>query len=92
MEIKGELLIGARAVKAQGTAVQAINPATNEALQPVFHGGSQQHVEQAASLAWQAFDPYRATGLEHRPAFLDLIASEILALGDELIVRASAAA
>lgn len=90
MEIKGELLIGARAVKAQGTAVQAINPATNEALQPVFHGGSQQHVEQAANLAWQAFDPYRATGLEQRAAFLELIASEILALGDELIVRAMA--
>ncbi|PPC78311.1 aldehyde dehydrogenase (NADP(+)) [Pokkaliibacter plantistimulans] len=90
MEIKGELLIGARAVKAQGTAVQAINPATNEALQPVFHGGSQQHVEQAATLAWQAFDPYRATGLEQRAAFLELIASEILALGDELIVRAMA--
>ncbi|MDH2433453.1 aldehyde dehydrogenase (NADP(+)) [Pokkaliibacter sp. MBI-7] len=90
MEIKGELLIGAAAVKAQGTVVQAINPATNELLLPLFHGGNPQHVEQAATLAWQAFDQYRASGLEQRAAFLELIGEEILALGDALIVRAMA--
>lgn len=45
-------------------------------------------VERACMRAEAAFDPYRAAGLEQRAAFLETIAEEILALGDELLERA----
>jgi alpha-ketoglutaric semialdehyde dehydrogenase len=53
-------------------------------------GGDQQHVDQAATLAWQAFDAYRAVSVEQRAAFLECIADEIMALDDVLVERAMA--
>jgi NADP-dependent aldehyde dehydrogenase len=47
-------------------------------------------VDRACARAEAAFDPYRAAGLEQRAAFLDTIAEEILALGDDLLDRAGA--
>lgn len=45
-------------------------------------------IEAACAAAEEAFDIYRATGTEERAAFLEKIAEEIGALGDELIVTA----
>ncbi|ANG64353.1 2,5-dioxovalerate dehydrogenase [Marinobacterium aestuarii] len=90
MQIKGEMLIGARAVRGQGRVIRGINPATGEALEPAFAGGAQADVDQACALAAEAFDSFRETGLEARAAFLETIAENILALGDDLIVRAMA--
>ena len=47
-------------------------------------------VDRVCALAEAAFDPYRAASLDQRAAFLDTIAEEILALGDELLERAGA--
>nr|WP_067293925.1 aldehyde dehydrogenase (NADP(+)) [Marinobacterium profundum] len=90
MQITGEMLIGARAVRGQGRVIQGINPATGETLEPAFAGGAQAEVNQACALAAEAFDSFRETGLEARAAFLETIAENILALGDDLIVRAMA--
>ncbi|WP_191601845.1 aldehyde dehydrogenase (NADP(+)) [Marinomonas algicola] len=90
MQILGQMLIGQRSVKGHKKAIRALNPATNECLEPSFLGGDQQHVDQAAVLAWEAFDVYRAISVEQRAAFLDGIADEILALGDILVERAMA--
>ncbi|TBW55702.1 aldehyde dehydrogenase (NADP(+)) [Marinobacter halodurans] len=90
MTILGEMLIGARAVKGTNGPIQAINPATNEALEPVFAGGTEADVGSAAELAWKAFAGYRETAPEVRARFLEACADAIQALGDELIERAVA--
>ena len=90
MDIKGEMLIGARAVVGSSKAIQAVNPATNELLEPVYMGGTQADVEQAVELAWRAFDTFRETSLEARATFLETCADEIANIGDQLIERAMA--
>ena len=88
MTITGEMLIGGSAVKGSEAIIRCMNPATNESLEPPFHGGNEQDVERACALAQDAFDSYRNTSPQQRAAFLDAVAEEIEALGDALIVRA----
>lgn len=88
MQITGDMLIGAQAVRGNDAVLQAINPATGEVLGPDFHGGGPAEVDRACTLAEQAFDPFRALAPERRAAFLERIADGIEALGDTLIARA----
>ncbi|TYL48936.1 aldehyde dehydrogenase (NADP(+)) [Marinomonas sp. IMCC 4694] len=88
--LTGTSLIAGNEITGTKKAIQAINPATNETLEPSYLGGDQTHVNQAAELAWQAFDEYRAVSMEKRATFLECIADEILALGDALVERAMA--
>ncbi|WP_095151494.1 aldehyde dehydrogenase (NADP(+)) [Pseudomonas sp. Irchel s3b5] len=88
MTLTGNLLIGQQAVTGHREAIRAINPATGLPLEPAYLGGGREHVEQACALASAAFDGYRTTSLDARAEFLETIASEIEALGDELIDRA----
>ncbi|MFJ4373112.1 aldehyde dehydrogenase (NADP(+)) [Pseudomonas japonica] len=90
MTLTGTMLIGQQAVAGSREAIRAIDPATNQTLEPAWLGGTLAHVEQACALAWAAFDRYRETSLEARAAFLEAIATQIEALGDELIDRAVA--
>lgn len=88
MIFQGTQLIGSQAVLAKGPAIYGINPATGEHLEPGYPAGSQTEVDQACELAWEAFDSYRETSLEDRARFLETVAEEIEAIGDDLIVRA----
>lgn len=88
MTLEGKLLIGQQAVQGNQAIIQAINPATNERLEPAYAGGAIEDVRRATALAWAAFDTYRETSPEDRARFLETIASEIESLGDELINRA----
>ncbi|CDG53171.1 MULTISPECIES: aldehyde dehydrogenase (NADP(+)) [Halomonadaceae] len=90
MPITGKLLIGQSAVSGSSKPINAINPATNEPLEPTFAGGTKDEVEHACELAEAAFGIYRETSLEDRAVFLETIASEIESIGDELIERAMA--
>jgi NADP-dependent aldehyde dehydrogenase len=90
MTLTGHMLIGQHTIAGNRSAIRGINPATDEALQPAYAGGSAEHVDQACALAWAAFDVYRETTLNIRAEFLESIAGEIEALGDELIDRAHA--
>jgi NADP-dependent aldehyde dehydrogenase len=90
MTLTGNMLIGQQAISGNREALRGIDPATDLSLEPAYHGGSGEHVELACALAWSALDSYRATPLEARAEFLETIASEIEALGDELIDRAVA--
>ena len=40
MQLTGDLLIGARAVRGTEGRLRAVNPATGEELEPEFFGGS----------------------------------------------------
>ena len=90
MTLTGQLLIGQQTLTGDRDVIQGINPATNLRLEPAYAGGSAEHVEQACALAWTALDRYRETSLEARAEFIETIAGEIEALGDELIDRALA--
>jgi NADP-dependent aldehyde dehydrogenase len=87
MNIAGNLLIGHLTVRGNQGTSYAIDAATGEQMEPAYGGASQQHLDAACALAWQAFDSYRETTLESRAQFLERIASNILDLGDELIER-----
>ncbi|KAE9646683.1 aldehyde dehydrogenase (NADP(+)) [Pseudomonas sp. PB103] len=90
MTLTGHMLIGQHTVAGNREAIRGINPATDTALEPAYAGGSAEHVEHACALAWAAFDAYRETPLNVRAEFLESIAVEIEAIGDELIDRAMA--
>ncbi len=90
MTLEGKSLIGQQAVAGSSSAIHAVNPATGEQLDPAYAGGSAAEVDKAAQLAWDAFDAYRETSLEDRAVFLETVASEIEAIGDDLIQRAVA--
>ncbi|MGR3963888.1 aldehyde dehydrogenase (NADP(+)) [Pseudomonas sp. 910_23] len=90
MTLTGKMLIGQQSLCGHRDAIRAINPATDTPLEPAYAGGDSEQVEQACALAWAAFDTYRETTLADRAGFLETIADNIEALGDELIERASA--
>ena len=88
MNITGESLINGVAERGRGASFQAWNPAAGTYLEADFHTVDSEQVDRACNLARDAFDTFRATSSEERAAFLDAIAEQILAIGDELIVRA----
>jgi 2,5-dioxopentanoate dehydrogenase len=63
----------------------AVNPATGEPLSAVYTNATDEEVDRAVRQAEEAFDMYRQKSGSERAAFLERIAEEILALGDELI-------
>ncbi|AOK06481.1 2,5-dioxovalerate dehydrogenase [Burkholderia latens] len=87
MTIAGNLLIGQRARRGTNGDIYAIDAASGERMEPAFGGASVADLDEACALAWAAFDTYRETKPEARAAFLDTIASNIVALGDELVER-----
>ncbi|MHB0777666.1 aldehyde dehydrogenase (NADP(+)) [Halomonas sp. WWR20] len=90
MTLTGNMFIGQQEVTGQDTSFRATNPATGEPLEPAYAGGGHTEVDKACQLAWEAFDVYRERSLEDRAVFLETIAAEIEAIGDELIERAVA--
>ncbi|HLX02506.1 MAG TPA: aldehyde dehydrogenase family protein, partial [Trinickia sp.] len=88
MQIAGEMLLGASAVRGAQGMLRAFDPARNQELEPAFGAGGAADVARACELAAQAFDAFRAAPLEARARLLESIADEILALGDALIERA----
>ncbi|MGQ7249997.1 aldehyde dehydrogenase family protein, partial [Halomonas sp. V046] len=88
MTLEGKQLIGSQAVLAQGPAIHGIDPSTGDRLEPGYPAGGKAEVERACELAWAAFDGYRETSLEERARFLETVADNIEAIGDDLITRA----
>jgi NADP-dependent aldehyde dehydrogenase len=89
MLITGNMIIGSRSVRGQAGTLHAFDPALGRKLEPAFSAGDSEDLELACQLAEQAFDSYRNMPLEQRAGFLEAIAENILALGNELITRAN---
>ena len=89
MSISGELFIGTERVSSPRT-FHATDPATGMKLEPGFSVAGPEAVNRACDLAWAAFDRFRALESDSRARFLEAIADQILALGDELLERAHA--
>lgn len=90
MDLHGKNIINGLAEASSGKSFAAINPATGAGLAPNFQEASLMDVDRAARAAHDAYAIYRRTTPDARAAFLEKIASEIEALGDELIQRANA--
>ncbi|MBQ5941119.1 aldehyde dehydrogenase (NADP(+)) [Massilia sp. AB1] len=88
MTIHGEMIIGRRSERGVAGEVRSADPARGAALEPAFGTASPAQLASACELAEQAFDAYRAIGLEQRARFLESIAEEILDIGPLLIERA----
>jgi NADP-dependent aldehyde dehydrogenase len=90
MELIGKSLIGKTLSPKGSTTFSGVNPATSEALPPAFYEATDNEVNAALELADKAFERLRVLPAEKVALFLEAIAEEIVALGDELIKRAQA--
>jgi NADP-dependent aldehyde dehydrogenase len=81
------MLIGAGDVRGRAGAVRGVDPATGEALEPVYGLGDGSDVDRAVGLARQAFPVLRATSPAARSAFLATVADNVEGLGDALVAR-----
>ncbi|WP_449105698.1 aldehyde dehydrogenase (NADP(+)) [Pseudomonas mohnii] len=89
MKLTGNLLIGAHEIPATEGTMKALNPATNQLIEPDFALGGVEQVDRAATLADEAFDAYSHTSLAERSAFLERIADNLDAASKELAARAA---
>ena len=88
MELLGQNLIAKTFSKEGNTYFEAINPANGKALPTLFYEATDGEVDKAVREAEKAFDVYRKQSGLQKANFLELIADEIMALGDTLIKRA----
>lgn len=82
--ISGSILIGA------ADLVSDDRFSVPDLPEPQFSAAGAAHVDRACALADAAFPVFSKTDPETRAAFLEAVADEIMAIGDELIVRAMA--
>jgi 2,5-dioxopentanoate dehydrogenase len=64
-----------------------MNPATDQQLEPAFYEATEEEINNAIEKAVEAFQTYRLVNGKDKAAFLEMIAEEIIALGDDLIKR-----
>jgi 2,5-dioxopentanoate dehydrogenase len=89
MPVSGELFIGRARVRTAET-FRAAEAATGRALEPAMSAAGAAETERACQLAWAAFHSYRQLDFDARARFLERIADQIEALGDELLERGHA--
>lgn len=85
VQIDGKQLIGFDARGEGRDTFRAMNPATGEALSPVFFKATEGDVNLACEKAAEAFQHYRKRSGIDRAVFLETIAEEIKALDSQLI-------
>lgn len=86
-QLSGKNIIG-QSLSAEGSIIfRAENPANGKILEPGFHEAAEKEIWLAIEKAATAFGIFRKKSGIERAAFLDAIAEEIAALGDELIAR-----
>ncbi|WP_029918374.1 aldehyde dehydrogenase (NADP(+)) [Pelobacter seleniigenes] len=90
MSITGKLLINGEWVTGQSGTYQAVNPASGAKLEPILSKASSAQVDAAVAAAAACAAEFRRCSLAKRAEFLRACATEIMALGDELVQRAIA--
>ena len=78
-------IIGYHIIQGNGAVFNAFNPNTGNPLMPVFREASAEEINEAVALAFNAFNTYRKTTAFQRSLFLEAIAANIEALGDDLL-------
>lgn len=85
----GKQLIGFEEIAAGTATISSVNPATGEKIAE-FAVATEAEVNQAVTKAATAFQIYRKKSGAEKAAFLEAIAAEIIAIGDELITTCCA--
>ncbi len=83
--ITGKNYVGNQLSATGNTTYRTFNPILNIENSPLFVEATSDEINKAVKLASKAFQSYRKTSGINKAAFLNTIADEILALGDELI-------
>ncbi|KMS90076.1 aldehyde dehydrogenase (NADP(+)) [Prauserella rugosa] len=86
----GRMIIAGERIAGTGATIRAVDPSTGDELEPAFAYGTHDDVDRACAAAWEAFGTYRALPTSTRAAFLERIADNIEAIGDEVVARAHA--
>src|SRR5688572_7103321 len=91
MELHGRsIMAGEPSADREGEQFRAYDPTLGRKLEPLYYEASDVDIQQAFDLAESASDIYRCKSPEEVAAFLESIADQIVALGDDLISRVSA--
>jgi len=85
MIITPSQIIGYRNSVGNGSGFNGYNATTGEPLPTIFHEATTADIEDSINLAHQAFPAYRKISAAQKSSFLDEIAVNIEALGDELL-------
>lgn len=87
MKLTGLNFIGKKRSGEGPVHFYGINPATGEKLLPTYFEATQDEINEAVQKAAAAFSIYRNKTGNERATFLETIADEIMALGDDLVTR-----
>ena len=88
MNLDGRSIIAGKPAPAGAKTFHAISPLDGARLTPDFHEATAADVDHAVRQAEEAFEHFRRMPETARADFLDIIASEIMGIGDELLQRA----
>lgn len=86
--LHGKSFIAGVLCASNARAFHASSPLDGQRLEPEFHEADDADAHRALALAEESFATLRKLNAEARAAFLEKIAEQILALGDELLQRA----
>jgi alpha-ketoglutaric semialdehyde dehydrogenase len=86
--LTGHSLIAGQAVAGEGKTAFGFNPASNEQLEPAYTLLTEEQLKTATAAAAEAYASFSTLDPETHAGFLEAIASNIEAIGDELIIRA----
>lgn len=86
--LTGHSWIDGRSVAGTGPTVRAIAPSTGEPMDPPYSQIDVDQLREATDAAWRAFNSFSRLDPEPHAEFLETIADEIDATGDQLIERA----
>ncbi|SNT47796.1 aldehyde dehydrogenase (NADP(+)) [Rhodococcoides kyotonense] len=90
MTLHGKSLINGKSVAGTDGETAGVDPTSNETLEPPYTLISSEQLREATTAAADAYPSFSALSPSARAAFLNTIADNIEAIGDELIARAGA--
>src|SRR5258708_2188178 len=88
MPLTAQNYVGSTTSARGAKTFRAVDPAKNVDLDPAFHEATVEEIDAALQLAERGFVEYRRRSAKERATFLNAIAAEIEALGEELIQKA----
>src|SRR5579863_8170608 len=89
MELTGQSIVGYKRGRSSSDSFCAFNPATGKGLARHFYSASSEETHEAVRLAADSFQTYRRLTGRKRGEFLRRIATNIEALGESLVERAT---
>ena len=90
MKLQGRNIIACGTIDGSAGPAGKMDSFTARGTATEFEEASERHIGTAFETAARDFEPFRKIAREQRAAFLEQIGEEILALGDDLLVTASA--